>query len=62
MITVQQHIDDNWEEIQAAAREYAKSYGCSYADALRDVKDEYVQGYCEAAEAVRTDDSFYGRE
>lgn len=62
MITLQQHLADNHDAIMAEAREYAKSYNVSFAEALRDVKDEYTQGYCEGAEAARTTDWDLGRE
>jgi len=50
------------QEVINEAVEYATSYKCSAADAVRDVIDEYHQGAAEAADSLRNGDWDYGRE
>jgi hypothetical protein len=47
MNTIQQHIEQNRAEIEAAAQQYAKDYGMSIERARREVADEYAQGWHE---------------
>lgn len=44
-MTKQQHVEQNRARIEREAREYAASYACDYDTALREVTDEYVQGW-----------------
>jgi hypothetical protein len=60
--TMQDHLDDNAEEIAAEAAIYAMTYGVSMEVALRDVKDLYREGYCDSVAASRTTDWDYGQE
>lgn len=61
-LTAQQHLANNQAQIVKEAHEYAKTYNCPFEEAIRDVRDEYLQGLCESEEADRTTDQDYGRE
>jgi hypothetical protein len=60
MITLKQHLQNNRAEIMAEAREYAKNYNVTLDVALRDVRDEYIQGY--ADEASNPDRDYFERD
>jgi hypothetical protein len=62
MITLQQHLEQSRAAILEEAKLYAKSYKVTLAEAIRDVRDEYAQGYAEGAEAMRSGDWDYGQE
>lgn len=61
-MTLREFLEEKAEEIRAEAVEYAATHKVSMADALRDVRDGWSQGYCEGMEAMRTTDWDYGRE
>ncbi len=46
-MTRNEHIAANRQQIEAAAREYAKNYGVSLEKARMDVEGEYGQGWQE---------------
>jgi len=62
MTSLREYLEDSADEIEELAQQYAIDHKCSIEDARRDVRDEFVQGYCEGAEASRTTDWDYGRE
>jgi len=50
---INRHLEQNADNIEREAQAYAKSFKVSIEDARRDVSDEYIQGYIDAAEAAR---------
>jgi hypothetical protein len=56
------YLESRDADIEADAKEYAKEFNVSMEEARRDVRDAYIQGYCEGEEARRTGDWDFGRE
>lgn len=54
------HLTD--EALINEATEYAESYKCDAATAIRDVIDAYEEGAAESADAMRGNDWDYGQE
>lgn len=52
----------NEADIVNEAMEYAESYKCDEATAVRDVIDAYYEGAADSADARRNGDWDYGRE
>lgn len=44
-MTLEQHLAQNRDAIEAEARQYARAYGLSLEQARHDVEEEYKQGW-----------------
>lgn len=58
----QDYLDAHEEQFEQEVREYAEFHKVSLAEARRDVRDEWCEGWCDGEAARRTTDWDYGRE
>lgn len=52
-MTLEQHLEQNREQIEHEAPEYARQYNVSLERARREIADEFAQGWHEAADDAR---------
>lgn len=56
------YIEENHDQFIEEVEVYARENGVSFEEAQRDVRDMWLEGFCDSAAAARTTDWDWGQE